>query len=347
MVDRGPAQRRLPAGDPGPRPWRRVAGADHPDPLAISASFPSSPAPGPVEIDVEVVRRGRAFTVVRARMTQDGVPQLDAVATCGRLPETAETLYDGTRPDAAADRGLLPAADRGTGFRGAADERRPRAARPGGPGLGPRRSPAGEPEIRGYLSLMDGREPDPLLAGAGRRCRAAADLQPRHPRLGADAAAQRVGAPAAGARAARRPQPARAWSTTTAGGHRLHRRDLRGVGQHGRAGRHRQPAAPASGRRPDWPAFLRRRSRRSPARASSGGRSAGPGRRSRRTARPAPIARSTSAKTAAAGAGSPAPTRICSSSATLTLRLTISRPLSRLSSAASSAKVKPGSPPSS
>ena len=64
-----------------------VAGADHPDPLAISASFPSSPAPGPVEIDVEVVRRGRAFTVVRARMTQDGVPQLDAVATCGRLPD--------------------------------------------------------------------------------------------------------------------------------------------------------------------------------------------------------------------------------------------------------------------
>ena len=70
--------------------------ADHPDPLAVSASFPSSPAPGPVEIEVEMVRRGRAFSVLRARLTQDGEPQLDAVTTCGRLPDAAETLFDGT-----------------------------------------------------------------------------------------------------------------------------------------------------------------------------------------------------------------------------------------------------------
>ncbi len=145
-----------------PGPVWLVAGAEHPDPLAISASFPSSPAPGPVEIDVEVVRRGRAFTVVRARMTQDGVPQLDAVATCGRLPEAAETLYDGTtRPSLPPIDDCFQLPTEGPGFEvllmGVVREQLDPAV------LGwARGEPSGDPEIRGYLSLMDGREPDPL-----------------------------------------------------------------------------------------------------------------------------------------------------------------------------------------
>ena len=139
-----------------------VAGADHPDPLAISASFPSSPAPGPVEIDVEVVRRGRAFTVVRARMTQDGVPQLDAVATCGRLPEAAETLYDGsTRPSLPPIGDCFQLPTEGPGFEvllmSVVREQLDPAVLGWAQG-----QPSGDPEIRGYLSLMDGREPDPL-----------------------------------------------------------------------------------------------------------------------------------------------------------------------------------------
>jgi hypothetical protein len=139
-----------------------VAGPDHPDPLAVSASFPSSPVPGPVEIDVEVVRRGRAFTVLHARMTQDGATQLDAVVTCGRLPDAAQTLYDGTtRPE-------LPPVDRcfqlpteGPGFEVLLMSVVREQLDPAVLGWA-RGQPSGEPEIRGYLSLMDGREPDPL-----------------------------------------------------------------------------------------------------------------------------------------------------------------------------------------
>jgi hypothetical protein len=139
-----------------------VAGAEHPDPLAVSASFPSSPAPGPVQIDVEVVRRGRAFSVLRARLTQDGAPHVDAVTTCGRLPAEAETIHDGS------SRPVLPPPDQcfqlptqGPGFEvllmGVMREQLDPAV------LGwTRGRPGGDPEIRGYLSFMDGREPDPL-----------------------------------------------------------------------------------------------------------------------------------------------------------------------------------------
>src|SRR4051794_41549850 len=75
------------------------------DPLAVSASFPASPSPGDVRLDLEVVRRGRAFSTVHARMTQDGATQVDALVTCGRLPDASTARYDGTT------RPLLPPID--------------------------------------------------------------------------------------------------------------------------------------------------------------------------------------------------------------------------------------------
>ena len=138
------------------------AGPDHPDPLGVSAAFPASPSPGPVEVAVEVVRRGRAFTTMRARMSQDGVPQLDAVVTCGRLAEAAETVHDGTSPPV-----LPPAAEcvelptEGPGFEVLLMSVVRQQIDPAVLGWATGR-PSGEPEIRGYLSLRDGREPDPL-----------------------------------------------------------------------------------------------------------------------------------------------------------------------------------------
>jgi hypothetical protein len=140
------------------------AGSDHPDPLAVSAAFPASPAPGPVELKVDVVRRGRAVTILRARLTQDGAPQVEAIVTCGRLPAAADstTLHAGSLPP------TLPPASRcvelptdGPGFEvllmGVVRQQLDPAIL--GWAVG---QPSGEAEVRGYLSLMDGREPDPL-----------------------------------------------------------------------------------------------------------------------------------------------------------------------------------------
>jgi hypothetical protein len=139
-----------------------LAGGGHPDPLAVSASFPSSPAQGPVEIEVDVVRRGRAFTVLRARLTQDGEPQVDALVTCGRLPESAQTLYDGsTRPELPSREECYQLPTEGPGFEVLLMSVVRQELDPAVLGWAQGR-PSGEPEVRGYLSLMDGREPDPL-----------------------------------------------------------------------------------------------------------------------------------------------------------------------------------------
>jgi hypothetical protein len=139
-----------------------TAGSGHPDPVAISATFPASPAPGPVELDIDVVRRGRALSSFRARMTQDGAAQVEAIVTCGRLPDAAQTLHDGS------SRPALPPIDQcvelpteGPGFEVMLMSVVRQQLDPAvlGWAVG---QPSGEPEIRGYLSLMDGREPDPL-----------------------------------------------------------------------------------------------------------------------------------------------------------------------------------------
>ncbi len=143
-----------------------TAGAGHPDPLGVSAAFPSSPAPGPVEVEVDVVRRGRAFTTLRARMTQaalgEPVVQVDAIVTCGRLPDASETLHDGTsRPDLPPVEECVELATQGPGFEvllmSVVRQRLDPAVLGWAAG-----QPSGVPEIRGYVSLMDGREPDPL-----------------------------------------------------------------------------------------------------------------------------------------------------------------------------------------
>jgi Thioesterase-like superfamily len=139
-----------------------VAGADHPHPLAVSASFPSSPAPGPVEVAVDVVRRGRAFTVLHARLAQGGRTHLDAMVTCGRLPAVAETLHDGTvRPELPPIEECFQLPTEGPGFEVLLMSVIREQLDPAILGW-VRGAPGGEPEVRGYLSLMDGREPDPL-----------------------------------------------------------------------------------------------------------------------------------------------------------------------------------------
>ena len=61
------------------------APAELPDPAAVSAHYLSAPDPGPVEIAVEVLRRGRTASQARATLVAGGRRCVEALVTCGRL----------------------------------------------------------------------------------------------------------------------------------------------------------------------------------------------------------------------------------------------------------------------
>ena len=56
-----------------------------PDPAAISAHYLAAPDPGPAEVTVEVLRRGRTASQARATLSAGGRRCVEALVTCGAL----------------------------------------------------------------------------------------------------------------------------------------------------------------------------------------------------------------------------------------------------------------------
>lgn len=70
--------------------------ATHTHVLAASAHYLRSPKPGPIRLTAEVLRTGRSASQVRARMSQDGTPCVEAMFTLGTLtPDTTPQWNDG------------------------------------------------------------------------------------------------------------------------------------------------------------------------------------------------------------------------------------------------------------
>jgi hypothetical protein len=67
--------------------------------IAASAHYLSSPRPGPVEVAAELLRRGRHIGQVRARLSQDGRPCLEALMSIGELDPSAVPRWDRGAPD--------------------------------------------------------------------------------------------------------------------------------------------------------------------------------------------------------------------------------------------------------
>jgi hypothetical protein len=65
----------------------------HPHPLAVSALFVSAPDPGPAELAVEVLRRGRSVSSLRARLSQGEAVRTEVLLTAGTLPTAGEALW--------------------------------------------------------------------------------------------------------------------------------------------------------------------------------------------------------------------------------------------------------------
>jgi hypothetical protein len=65
----------------------------HPHAIAASATYLRSPDPGPVTVEAEVLRGGRSASQLRARMSQDGRPCVEALITTSELHEDTEPYW--------------------------------------------------------------------------------------------------------------------------------------------------------------------------------------------------------------------------------------------------------------
>jgi acyl-coenzyme A thioesterase PaaI-like protein len=67
--------------------------------VAASAHYLRSPDPGPVEIEGELLRRGRSISQLRARMSQGGRPCVEALMSTSELDPSAAPRWDAGVPD--------------------------------------------------------------------------------------------------------------------------------------------------------------------------------------------------------------------------------------------------------
>lgn len=145
---------------------RAVAAAvQRPDPLSVTGHFLRPSVPGPVDVDVEVVRRGRAHATGTARLHQDGAERLRLLGVFGELGDLA-----GAAAGAGVDRSppaIAPLQDCRSGHPELPGGipvplGRRLAVRfdPGSVGWADGR-PSGRGELAAWVRLTDDRDPDP------------------------------------------------------------------------------------------------------------------------------------------------------------------------------------------
>lgn len=142
----------------------------HPHPLAISAYYLTPGAPGPATVRTSVLRRGRAVSNGQASLLQDDgaggeVERIRVLATYGDLATMdEEATTTATPPDLPPPDQCLTTEQAPPHFLKAASllERLDLRLDPATTGWAMGK-PSGNGVIRGWLRMVDGREPDPLL----------------------------------------------------------------------------------------------------------------------------------------------------------------------------------------
>ncbi|HEY6378319.1 MAG TPA: thioesterase family protein [Candidatus Dormibacteraeota bacterium] len=137
-----------------------------PDPLAVSAHFVRPCAHGrDVEIDVEMVREGRSYATLVARLQQNGSERVRVLATYGDLTAaTGETVELGAPPalpppESCLITDLLPVPPPNA-LEPTIRHRFEARYHPGTLGWRRPEGRTGRGEVGGYLRFADGREPD-------------------------------------------------------------------------------------------------------------------------------------------------------------------------------------------
>jgi len=128
--------------------------AESPHALAVSAHFLRPPKGGPAEVRVEVVKRGRTASTVRATLWQEDKPRLDTLITTGRLPEGPPSYAAVAMPDLMSPEECRARQETGATIELAdhVDVRiDPRTSLTNG---------SGEPLIRGWMAFRDGTDVD-------------------------------------------------------------------------------------------------------------------------------------------------------------------------------------------
>lgn len=154
-----------------------ASGSEHRDALVATAHFVRAPDPGPATVTVDVLRSGRSASQVRATIEQDGTRCVDVVATLGVLPTLdaaglrgsddgwpPPATWSARKPFAVApieECIAMVANPPGAAFTVAIMDRSDLRLDPAclGWALG---KPQGRADLKGWISLADGRPSDPL-----------------------------------------------------------------------------------------------------------------------------------------------------------------------------------------
>jgi hypothetical protein len=130
----------------------------HPHPLSASAVYLKPPDTGPAVVLVDVLRRGRTASQLRARLVQDDVPRMEALFTLGLLSDGARPAWVDAAPPELTPRDecpVSPVEPPGAGVRvemlTAVDLR-----------VDPVSMYRGSGDLRGWLSFADGSRFDPV-----------------------------------------------------------------------------------------------------------------------------------------------------------------------------------------
>lgn len=140
-----------------------VVGAVHPHLSAVSGAFLRAPEVGPAVVSVETLRAGRSATNLRARLSQDGQPCVEALITQGTLDE-ADPWWSGLAPaelPAEQDCFLSTAEPPGAPFRVPLMEVIDQRLDPSRLGFA-MGTPSKEGVVAGWQRLADGSDWDPL-----------------------------------------------------------------------------------------------------------------------------------------------------------------------------------------
>jgi acyl-coenzyme A thioesterase PaaI-like protein len=132
--------------------------------IAASAHYLHSPDPGPVGIQVEVLRTGRTASQARARLRQDERPCVEALVTTSRLERGVDPYWDGgvpARSQVAYDEAVPLPARLPNGNRVAILEQIGVRLDPDSRGF-TSGVPSGRGELRGWLELPGGAPFDPV-----------------------------------------------------------------------------------------------------------------------------------------------------------------------------------------
>ena len=135
----------------------------HPHVIAASSYYLHAPEPGPVAVDVELLRAGRSASQLRARMSQDDQPCIEALMITSQLDPASLPYWDRGLPEPGSAtyeqcERLIPRLP--NDVRVAIMEQVEVRLEPGSRGF-TRGEPGGRGELRGWLALPGAEDFDP------------------------------------------------------------------------------------------------------------------------------------------------------------------------------------------